>query len=57
VIITLAPRRSAGRSRARRPPAQGDAEERLRTLKSLLDRGLITQAEYEAKRAEILKGL
>jgi hypothetical protein len=32
-------------------------EKRLRTLQSLFDGGLITQAEYEAKRAEILKGL
>ena len=35
----------------------GDPAERLRQLKTLLDRGLITQAEYDAKRAEILKGL
>jgi hypothetical protein len=57
VIITLAPRPERGPVARATAPAQGDAEERLRTLKSLLDRGLITQAEYEAKRAEILKGL
>jgi len=34
-----------------------DPAERLRTLKALLDGGMITQAEYDAKRAEILKGL
>ena len=42
------------------PPATanpGDATERLRRLKALLDRGLINQAEYDAKRAEILKDL
>lgn len=38
------------------PPA-GDAAERLRQLKTLLDGGLITKAEYDTKRAEILKGL
>lgn len=36
---------------------QGDPAERLKKLKSLLDGGLITQAEYDAKRAEILKDL
>lgn len=34
-----------------------DPTERLRTLKALLDGGMITQAEYDTKRAEILKGL
>ena len=38
-------------------PAAGAAAERLRQLRALLDRGLITQAEYDAKRVEILKGL
>ena len=31
-----------------------DIEERLRTLASLYDQGLITGEEYEAKRKEIL---
>ncbi|HUQ26651.1 MAG TPA: SHOCT domain-containing protein [Burkholderiales bacterium] len=35
----------------------GDPAERLKKLKSLLDGGLITQAEYDAKRSEILNGL
>ena len=39
------------------PPAATDPAQRLSQLKTLLDRGLITQAEYDAKRAEILKGL
>ena len=38
-------------------PAAADPAERLRRLKSMLDAGLITQAEYDAKRAEIIKGL
>ncbi len=33
------------------------AEERLKSLRSLLDSGAITQAEYDAKRAEALKDL
>lgn len=33
------------------------AEARLATLKSLLDRGLITKADYEKKKQEILSGL
>ena len=38
-----------------RPSAQR-AEKRLRTLKYLLDNGLLTPEEYEKKRGEILKG-
>jgi putative oligomerization/nucleic acid binding protein len=47
------------RADLRRPAPARDqnAAERLRQLQSLLDGGLITQAEYDAKRAEILKGL
>jgi hypothetical protein len=33
------------------------AEERLTTLKHLHDKGLITDTEYEQKRAEVMKGL
>ena len=32
-----------------------DAEVRLRKLKAMLDKGLITKAEYDKKKAEILK--
>jgi hypothetical protein len=35
----------------------GQAEARLLELKSLLDKGLITQEEYEQKRALIIKGM
>jgi hypothetical protein len=38
-------------------PKGDDPVERMKKLKSLLDAGMITQAEYEAKRAEILLGL
>lgn len=38
-------------------PKEGDPAERLKKLKSLLDSGLITQVEYDAKRTEILKDL
>jgi hypothetical protein len=38
-------------------PAAPDPEERLRKLKDLRDKGLITPEEYENKRQEILKGL
>lgn len=34
-----------------------EAEERLTTLKRLHDKGLITDTEYEQKRAEVMKGL
>jgi hypothetical protein len=57
VIVTLTPRPERKPVARATAPTQGDAEERLRTLKSLFDRGLITQTEYDAKRAEILKGL
>jgi hypothetical protein len=44
-----------------KPPASttslSDSEERLLTLKQLHDKGLITDAEYEHKRAEVIKGL
>ena len=56
--ISLLARREETRPAVRADPAApSDPAERLRRLKSLLDGGLITQAEYEAKRAEILKGL
>jgi hypothetical protein len=35
----------------------GDAETKLATLKNLLDQQLITQAEYDAKKREILAAL
>ena len=56
-MVTLAPRQERRPITSTPAPARGDMEERLRTLQSLFAGGLITQAEYEAKRAEILKGL
>jgi hypothetical protein len=49
--------RPAAREPAPRAAQAGDAAERLRKLKSMLDSGLITPAEYESKRAEILRTL
>ena len=34
---------------------QGDVYDRLRRLKELLDEGHITEQEYSAKKAELLK--
>ena len=36
---------------------RSDAEARLTELRSLYDRGLITEEEYEAKRRDILSDL
>ena len=38
-------------------PAGGDPVSRLEQLQSMLDKGLVTQAEYDAKRAEILAAM
>jgi len=38
-------------------PAMSDAEQRLVNIKRLYDKGLLTKAEYEKKRQEIIKGL
>lgn len=38
-------------------PAADDPEARLAKLKSLLDKGLVTQADYDSAKAEILKKL
>ncbi len=48
---------SASTGAAPRPAPGSSAEERLAALKSLLDRGLITPADYEKKKQEILSGL
>jgi hypothetical protein len=39
------------------PSATQKAEEQLRTLKNKLERGAITDAEYEKEKAEVLRGL
>jgi hypothetical protein len=38
-------------------PAAEEAQQSLKQLKQILDNGLITRDEYEAKKAEILKRL
>jgi hypothetical protein len=38
-------------------PSDDDSAERLAQLKRLYEQGLITAADYEAKKAEILAGL
>lgn len=45
------------RGRSSATPAGRDPVERLRKLKEMLDAGLISFGEYEAKRAEILSGM
>jgi membrane protease subunit (stomatin/prohibitin family) len=46
---------SASPSAASAEPAAATAEARLATLKSLLDRGLISAADYDSAKAELLK--
>ena len=47
----------AGAAMDTRPQATEDPVARLQTLKRMLDGGLITNGEYEAKKMEILNGL
>jgi cytoskeletal protein CcmA (bactofilin family) len=50
----------AGRGRAKsaaRPEPSGDAAQKLAQLKAMLDEGLISQAEYESKKSDILSRL
>jgi cytoskeletal protein CcmA (bactofilin family) len=55
LVIASARRRPAPKAPVQPPPAEAaDPSQRLRQLEALLDEGLITQEEYEAKRAEIL---
>jgi uncharacterized membrane protein YdbT with pleckstrin-like domain len=49
--------RSAGRLPAAASPAAPSGAERMRQLKALLDDGLISREEYEAKRRELLAEL
>jgi cytoskeletal protein CcmA (bactofilin family) len=53
LIYLLAGRRRANPA-ARSEAASGDAAHALAQLKSMLDEGLLTEAEYETKKAEIL---
>jgi len=47
----------AGLAAAGANPADGDAANRLRSAKSMLDSGLITDAEYEALKAKIISNV
>jgi len=47
----------AGLAAAGANPADGDAANRLRSAKSMLDAGLITDAEYEALKAKIISNV
>ena len=60
VFCALAPAASVGVVAAVPAPvvmARDDPEEKLAKLKSMLDKGLITQAEYDFKKAEVLAGM
>jgi hypothetical protein len=52
----MAPAGSATTATGGAAPA-GDAEARLRKLKDLLEKGLITQEDYDRRRAEIVQSL
>ncbi len=58
-VTASAPTQSTAMSA--KPPGSttslSESEERLLTLKQLHDKGLITDAEYEQKRVEVIKGL
>ncbi len=54
---SLSPEPPAPASAARTEAGSGDITERLATLKSLFDQGLITREDWEAKKREILQGL
>ena len=49
--------KETGNTPASNPPAQPSVEERLKKLDSLRKKGLISQKDYEAKKADILKEL
>ena len=46
-----------GETPAPAPAAQEDSKQKLTRLKEMLDEGLITEADYEAKKTEILAGM
>jgi len=57
VVVPVAPQAASATPAAVAPAVPGNAEERLTTLKRLLDKGLISDSEYQQKRAEILRNL
>lgn len=50
-------RRRRGQRLVEAPAPSGEPTQKLRQLKAMLDEGLITEEEYEAKKAEILSGM
>ncbi|WP_374266022.1 SPFH domain-containing protein [Zoogloea sp.] len=56
-VMMDALRGSQAQAPAPAAPAADDPEARLAKLKSLLDKGLVTQADYDTAKAEILKKL
>jgi membrane protease subunit (stomatin/prohibitin family) len=52
-----APAPAAAAPAAPAAPAQESIEDRLGKLKALLDKGLISAADYDATKAELLKKL
>ncbi len=57
VVVPAPPAPPAPVAAPAAPATPPDAEQRLLTIKRLYDKGLLTKAEYERKRAEIIKGL
>lgn len=55
VLIALYPTPSSHQRKARPAPAPSGPEQRIASLKRLLDDGLVSPDEYEAKRAKILR--
>lgn len=55
--VPAVPATAAVAAPAQAVPAADDPEARLAKLKSLLDKGLVTQADYDSAKAEILKKL
>lgn len=56
-VAAMAPSPVAPQAQAPAAPAASTVEERLKKLDDLLKKGLITKAEYDRKRAEVLKDL
>jgi cytoskeletal protein CcmA (bactofilin family) len=54
VWLGRASKRRAQEAQAPAPVITEDAQDKLRKLKSMLDNGLITETDYEAKKADIL---
>lgn len=56
-VVAPPPARPAAQQPQAASPAENKAEERLQVLKRLFDKGLISESEYQQKRAEVLRDL